>query len=190
MYFKFNIMTKSLFVIAIISMSLVACESANKPTEDGKSLSEKKKDDKNKGNEDELAEVKVVVEPNRVLKMELDGMVCSMGCGGSIRKELNASGAIADCDFDFEDERTTDVATIQFDKNKITADEIVKIVSEMNDGQFSIGKTSSEEFIAAPTVKEDNTSSRRASDAKIKVVSSTSFRMPNIFDLFSGLLSF
>ncbi|MFT6921460.1 MAG: hypothetical protein ACJA1C_000454 [Crocinitomicaceae bacterium] len=183
-------MTKSLFVIAIISMSLVACESANKPTEDGKSLTEKKKDDKNKDNMDKLAEVKVVVEPNRVLTIELDGMVCSMGCGGSIRKELNATGAIADCDFDFEDERTTDVATIQFDKNKITADEIVKIVSEMNDGQFSIGKTASEEFIAAPTVKEDNTSSRRTSDAKIKVVSSTSFRMPNIFDLFSGLLSF
>ena len=86
-------MTKSLFVIAIISMSLVACESKNKPTEDGESLSEKKKDDKNKGNEDKLAEPKVVVEPNRVLKMELDGMVCSMGCGGSIRKELNAYGS-------------------------------------------------------------------------------------------------
>jgi|TARA_B110000879_G_scaffold44624_1_gene63091 hypothetical protein len=183
-------MAKSIFLIVIIFMSLVACESKNKPTEDGESLSEKKKDDKNKGNEDKLAEPKFVIEPNRVLTMELDGMVCSMGCGGSIRKELNATGAIADCDFDFEDERTMDVATIQFDKNKITADEIVKIVSEINDGQFSIGKTASEEFIAPPIVKENNTSSRRTSDAKIKVVSSTSFRMPNIFDLFSGLLSF
>ena len=183
-------MTKSLFVIAILSMSLVACESANTSTEDGKSLTEKKKDNKNKENKDEIAEVKVVVEPNRLLTMELDGMVCSMGCGGSIRKELNATGAIADCDFDFEDERTTNVATIQFDKDKITADEIVKIVSEMNDGQFSIGKTASEEFIAAPTVKEVKTSSRKTSDAKIRVVSSSSFQVPNIFDLFSGLLSF
>ena len=183
-------MTKNLFVIAILSMSLVACESAVTSTEDGKSLTEKKKDNKNKGNKDELAEVKVVVEPNRVLTMELDGMVCSMGCGGSIRKELNATGAIADCDFDFEDERATDLATIQFDKDKITADEIVKIVSEINDGQFSIGKTESEEFMAAPAVKENNTSSHRTSDAKIKVVSSSSFQVPNIFDLFSSLLSF
>jgi hypothetical protein len=45
--------------------------------------------------------------------------------------------------------------------------------------------------MAAPIVKEDNTSSQhRTSDAKIKVVSSSSFQVPNIFDLFSGLLSF
>lgn len=178
-------MTKNLFVIALVSLSLVACESVNEQKEDGKPLTEKNKDDKN-----ELAETEVVVEPNRILTMELDGMVCSMGCGGSIRKGLNATGAIADCDFDFEDERTTDVATIQFDKNKITADEIVKIISELNDGQFSIGKTTSEDFVTAPTVKEEITSSHSTSDAKIKVVSSSSFRVPNIFDLFSGLLSF
>lgn len=178
-------MTKHLFVIGILSLSLVACEAAVDSTSKDQAKTEKKTEKKK-----EKEEPKIAVEPNRVLTMELDGMVCSMGCGGSIRKELNATGAIADCDFDFEDERTTDVATIQFDKDKITADEIVKIVSEINDGQFSIGDTSSEEFIAPPKVKEDNTSSSRTSDAKIKVVANTSFRMPNIFDLFAGLLSF
>lgn len=173
-------MIKKLYVIAILSTSLVACESVNEPNEDGKPLTEK----------NDVAEVKIVVESNRILTMELDGMVCSMGCGGSIRKELNATGAIADCDFDFEDERTTDIATIQFDKNKITADEIVKIISEMNDGQFSVGDTFSEEFVTASRVKEKITSSHSPSDAKIKVVSGASFRVPNIFDLFSGLLSF
>lgn len=179
-------MTKNLFVIAILSLSLVACESAVEPTKDDQAKTEKKQDKKK-----EKEEVKIAVQANRVLTMDLDGMVCSMGCGGSIRKELNATGAVADCEFDFEDERTTDIATIQFDKDKITADEIVKIVSEMNDGQFKVGKTASEEFVSEVEVNETSTkSSSRASEAKIKVLTQPSFRMPNIFDLFSGLLSF
>ena len=183
------IMTKNIFVIALISLSIVACESSADISNKDQAKTEKNFKPEKKADK-EQEENKIDVEPNRVLTMELDGMVCSMGCGGSIRKELYATGAIADCDFDFEDERTTDIAMIEFDKDKITPDEIVKIVSEMNDGQFSIGKTSTEEFVIPVKVKDNNTSSSRTSDAKIKVVSKTSFRIPNIFDLFSGLLSF
>ncbi|NRA13135.1 MAG: heavy-metal-associated domain-containing protein [Crocinitomicaceae bacterium] len=178
-------MAKNLFVIAILSVSLVACESAVEPTKDDQAKTEKKQEKKK-----EKEVIKIAVEANRVLTMDLDGMVCSMGCGGSIRKGLNATGAVADCDFDFENDRVTNVATIQFDKDKITADEIVKIVSEINDGQFAVGKTSSEEFVSESKVNEVGTSSSRPSHAKIKVLSNTSFRVPNIFDLFSGLLSF
>ena len=92
-------MAKNLFVIAILSVSLVACESAVEPTKDDQAKTEKKQEKKK-----EKEVIKIAVEANRVLRMDLDGMVCSMGCGGSIRKGLNATGAVADCDFDFEND--------------------------------------------------------------------------------------
>ena len=130
-------MVKNLLVIGIISLSLIACTSSEKSSEASTAQGKKSaKTEVPQGPE-------MNVDANHVLTMELEGMVCSMGCGGSIRKELRATGAVAECDFDFEDERPIDIATIEFDKNKITTDEIVDIVSKINDGQFTVGKTSS-----------------------------------------------
>ena len=89
-------------------------------------------------------EVPVDVLPTKLLKMNLEGMVCQMGCGGAIRKELNATKAVANCDFDFEEDRAVDLAMISFDENKITAEKIIDIVSEMNGGQFDVGSVTIE----------------------------------------------
>jgi hypothetical protein len=176
--YKFAVMVKNSLIVGILSVSLFACESVEQPTE------KSAKTDVS-GKSTEVVEVPVIA--NRVLTMELEGMVCSMGCGGSIRKELKATGAVSDCDFDFEDERAIDIATIQFDKNKITADKIIEIVSKINDGQFTVGKTSSE-GIETTVTKESQTSSHKSTKPKFEAVSS-SFDVPNLFDLFSGLLN-
>ncbi len=169
-------MVKNLLIIGLIRVSLVACTSAEKSTP--KAEKTEVKDDVAQIDEVEL----VVVEPNRLLTMELEGMVCSMGCGGSIRKELKATGAVAQCDFDFEDERPLDIATIEFDKDKITVDEIIAIVSKINDGQFIVGKRSSEVF-QNTEIKETKKSSRKTSVAKVEA-STFTFQFPNIFGLF------
>jgi len=173
-------MVKNILTVGIISLSLIACTSSEPTPEKGEV-----KGDNKELNEGE-SEVNVIA--NRSMTMEVEGMVCQMGCGGSIRKELRATGAVADCEFDFEDERAVDIATIEFDKDKISADEIIKIVSEINDGQFTVGKTSTE-ALEKTEVKEDKTTSRVSSKPKVVATSST-FQLPNLFDLFSGLLSF
>ena len=66
-------------------------------------------------------EVAEVVVANQVMTMEVDGMVCKMGCGGGIRKELKATGGVSLVEFDFEEERTTDVATIYFDQTNTSS---------------------------------------------------------------------
>ena len=172
-------MVKNLIVVGVLSLGLFACESAKEPVEDTPKTENNKKPDT--PDEEELAEV----DANRVLTLELEGMVCSMGCGGSIRKELNATGAVANCDFDFENERAVDVAVIQFDKNKITVDEIIAIVARINDGQFTVGKASSE-ALETVSVRETKTSSTSSEKPKYETAS-TSVGIPNIFDLFSGL---
>ena len=59
----------------------------------------------------------VVVNPNQLLTMEIDGMVCQMGCGGAIRKGLKDTKGVASVEFDFEEERKTNVAKIAYDKS-------------------------------------------------------------------------
>ncbi len=78
---------------------------------------------------------------NKMLTFEIQGMTCVMGCGGSIRKELAETNAVEKCEFDFETDRKTNIVKVSFDQNKTTAKELIKIVTKMNEGQFTVGKT-------------------------------------------------
>ena len=77
---------------------------------------------------------------NKMLTFEIQGMTCVMGCGGSIRKELAETNAVEKCEFDFETDRKTNIVKVSFDQNKTTAKELIKIVTKMNEGQFTVGK--------------------------------------------------
>ena len=107
--------------------------------------------------EDEL----VSVIPNRKMTTEIDGMTCVMGCGGSIRKELLSTGAVSRCSFDFKGIDETSSAMIEFDKDKISADEIADLLKKINEGQFTLGEMSTETI--AMEVEED-TSSEKSSN--------------------------
>ena len=78
--------------------------------------------------------------------MEIEGMTCVMGCGASIRKELYTTKAVSSVEFDFKEDRKINTAKIAFDSAKISIDEMVSIISNMNEKQFSLGKISEEEY--------------------------------------------
>ena len=127
-------MKYTLLIALVLSYIFVSCSSETP----------EKSDSKSQNMHTQIEEPSYDIVANRLLKMDLEGMVCQMGCGGAIRKELNATGAVANCDFNFEEGRAVDVATISFDENKISSEKIVQIVSEINDGQFDVGAVSSE----------------------------------------------
>lgn len=129
--------------------------------------------------------METVIVPNRLLTMEIDGMVCEMGSGESIRKALNKLEGVSSVEFDFEDERATNRAKISFDKNQISVDEMVKAITDIQDGQFKIGKTSSEEFHAMCT--DDHNSGATSENSSVEV-SSNNVEIPNFLDLLSGLI--
>jgi copper chaperone CopZ len=83
---------------------------------------------------------------NRILSIDIEGMTCVMGCGASIRKELFSTNAVSSVEFDFKEGRKTNIAKIAFDKDKISVDKIVELLSKLNEKQFKIGATSSEEY--------------------------------------------
>ncbi|MFK7784624.1 MAG: heavy-metal-associated domain-containing protein [Crocinitomicaceae bacterium] len=146
----------------------------------------------NKAQTDTLSEDELVaVIPNRKMTTEIDGMTCVMGCGGSIRKELLGTGAVARCSFDFKGMDETSKAMIEFDKDKISADEIADLIKDINEGQFTLGKMSTE-TIATEVEEESNADEASTTEEKkitpIHVSSSSGIQLPNFIDLISELL--
>jgi len=133
--------------------------------------------------------VVAVVQPNQILTMEIDGMVCKMGCGGSIRKGLKETNGVATVEFDFEEERKTNIAKITYDKSIVSSEELVKIVSKLNDGQFLVGTISFEDYSEPVKATKTSTTKNNTEENPNVEVSSTSLKFPNLFDLFSGLLN-
>ena len=77
-----------------------------------------------------------IVMANDSVTIYIEGMVCKMGCGGSIRKELKNTGAVEKCTFDFEEDRKENSATIYFDSTKITDKILIQHIESLNDKQF------------------------------------------------------
>jgi len=124
---------------------------------------------------------KVEMQTNEVLVTEVEGMVCAMGCGGSIRKELKSTGAVSRVEIDFKEGKEKQIIKISFDNTLISKSEIIKRMETINDGQFSV----------QPIVStEDGSEYSGGSSEKSNVNMSdqTSFEIPNLFDLLSSLV--
>ena len=91
-----------------------------------------------KGETNKKAEKKVMA--NAQLNIEISGMSCEKGCGGTIRKALKQTGGVERVSYDFVEGRETQIAKISLDSTKIDVDKIKKIISKLNENQFSTGK--------------------------------------------------
>lgn len=167
------IMTKRIIPIFLMVFTTVISCSEGQP--------EAQKADEVSNSDEQAVESAIADE---YVDLDIDGMVCKMGCGGSIRKELKATGGVEKVEFDFTEERKTNYAKVYFDSKKISVDEIVKVVSEINDGQFTV---SAKETGKVEVESSEESESGETGDVKVNAYSS-SLEMPNIFDLLSALL--
>lgn len=118
---------------------------------------------------------------NETLVTEVEGMVCSMGCGGSIRKELKSTGAVSRVEVDFDEEKEKQTVKITYDNRLISKKEIVERIEKLNKGQFSVSVIGST-FI-------ENSNSEKSSSEEPKVnVSETSFEVPSLLDILSSIV--
>jgi len=115
---------RKIFGGVVLLTLFVACSQPEKQVEVAKQVENK--------------EAPVKVNVNKTISLNIEGMVCEMGCGSSIRKALKDTKAVDRCSFDFKDERKVNVATISFDSTAITKDKIVSIISSLNDKQFKV----------------------------------------------------
>jgi copper chaperone CopZ len=132
-------------------------------------------------------ELAAKVDANALFTVKVEGMSCEMGCGGSIRKELKATGAVDRVEFDFVEGRKVQTAKISFDDKKINESKMLSILSTMNEKQFKVQKVSLEKIeesteasIDAPT--EDSEKTVEISEA------APSFALPNLFDVLKYII--
>ena len=85
-------------------------------------------------------ETKSLVKPirsNSKLTLGVTGMVCKMGCGGAIRKELLATNAVEKVEVDFVEYKEAQLITVYYNNSLSSKEKLLKVITEMNDKQFT-----------------------------------------------------
>jgi copper chaperone CopZ len=85
---------------------------------------------------------------NTKLALSVQGMVCKMGCGGSIRKELLATNAVEKVEVDFVEEKESQLITVYYNNSLSSKEKLLKVINEMNDKQFTAQTISESSYIS------------------------------------------
>ena len=84
---------------------------------------------------------------NTKLALSVQGMVCKMGCGGSIRKELLATNAVEKVAIDFVEDKESQL--MYYNNSRSSKAKLLKVINEMNDKQFTAQAISESSYISA-----------------------------------------
>ena len=83
-------------------------------------------------------EQKSIVKSNAKITFDVEGMVCKMGCGGAIRKNLLQAGGVERVEVDFVEEAKSQGITVHFDSTLTNVSQLKKRIEQTNDGQFTV----------------------------------------------------
>ena len=86
---------------------------------------------------------------NTKLALSVQGMVCKMGCGGSIRKELLATNAVEKVEVDFVEDNESQLITVYYNNSRSSKAKLLKVINEMNDKQFTAQAISESSYISS-----------------------------------------
>lgn len=133
------------------------------------------------------AEVTATAVADKMMTMEVSGMMCKMNCGGSIKKALKSTTGVTDVEIDFEDGREINLAKVSFDSKLVYEQQMMEAVTSLYDNQYSVSNTSVSNLSQEISIDEEDVNS----DEETSVVeAATSFiELPNLMDLFRGLFS-
>lgn len=69
-------------------------------------------------------------------KLNVTGMMCAHACGGKIKKELLEIHGVANATIDFEEDRATNLAIVEFDPAQVNPDDLVKTITGIAEGKL------------------------------------------------------
>jgi copper chaperone CopZ len=118
----------------------------------------------------------------------VEGMTCEHACGGSIRMALMDTKAVNRVKFDFVSDRKVNTAYVYFDKSKINADEIVKIIEDLNEGQFTTHKVETSTFEDKKLKAEVFSSSSKSDNSSPIEIKSTSYELPSLMGILKSFI--
>ena len=92
---------------------------------------------KNEKNEPQ-AKVCRLVKANTTQEFGVKGMVCQMGCGGSIRKALKETCAVERVEVTYIDSLEEQVIKVHYDRDQIAPKQMLLVLAGLNDRQFTV----------------------------------------------------
>jgi copper chaperone CopZ len=94
----------------------------------------------NTKNEQNEPQVKVCksVKANTTQEIGVKGMVCQMGCGGSIRKALKETCAVERVEVNYIDSLEEQVIKVHYNREQIAPKQMLQVLSGLNDRQFTV----------------------------------------------------
>lgn len=69
-------------------------------------------------------------------RLEVTGMMCAHACGGKIKKELLEIPGVANAAIDFESDRPSNLAIVEFDPEQVNPDDLVKTITGIAEGKL------------------------------------------------------
>lgn len=127
---------------------------------------------------------------NKEMEVEVEGMMCMMGCGSSIRKALKETGGVESCSFkDFNDENEWNKAVIRFDSEKISADKIISIVEEINEKQFATRNPKTISIEQTDSQAKEGSKTSTTEEEKTVTMHTNGFELPNLLNIFRSMLN-
>lgn len=85
-----------------------------------------------------LSKVCQIVKANAIQEIGVQGMVCQMGCGGSIRKALKETCAVERVEVNYIDTLEEQTIKVYYNKAKISPQQMLHILANVNDKQFTV----------------------------------------------------
>lgn len=134
---------------------------------------------------DDSEEIKLA---NAVAEFEVEGMVCEMGCGASLRKGLYNTGFVSEVKVDYAEENPSNSIKIYFNNNKISTEKIEEIIESLNENQFNADLISKQDLSPSDQEKYKKDGSKSSAKAKGVEASTKTISFPNLTELLNSLI--
>lgn len=120
----------------------------------------------------------------------IEGMSCEMNCVSSVKSTLADMEGVTNIDFpDFSGDNDVNHGMVSFDAEKVTPEEMVAAIQKLYDGQYKVKHVKVEKGNGIETggspATEENVEEVAPAETAGAVSTSTSFEMPNLFDMFT-----
>lgn len=119
-----------------------------------------------------------------VADIDIMGMACQMNCVNKVNTSITGLEGVKDCSIDFDPDAEIDRATVTFDPNKVSENQLIEAVTGIADGAYSILTIN---VVEAKSDANSSDSSDDGESASLNDNTSSSLTLPNIIEVFYSL---
>lgn len=183
---------KKLLIFPLVASVFLACQPGDSSTTLTENAVEKSAADIKV--ETVVKKIETEEAPKTVARLSINGMGCIMACGSAIKKSLNSLDGVIVTDIDFDADRDTDFAIVEYDQAKVSSEEMVSAVNALRKGLYQVSKVEIEEYVSAKVENKPATSSGEISKLSRDksmlepTIDTRSITMPNLLDIFNRFI--